>query len=163
MSRGVQKYRIANWSMSAVLVLFISVLIWLLVKDGASNQTAALQPPPGTNQMLRALANYGFARSGRAQNTFFIPPKPNLGSHYVIYWKEENLLFTFPEEQIAPEVLTAPSLVIKNTWTLDSQNFKLAGDRALATSTYLETWEWALQRMYDAVAKGKMHVLNHKP
>lgn len=149
--------------MSAVLVLFAAVLIWLLIKERSSNQSAALQPPAGTNQMFRALANYGFSHSGRAQNTFFIPPKPNLGGHYVIYWKEENLLFTFPEEQIAPEAVTAPSLVIEKTWTLDSNNFKLPGDRTFATSTYLETWEWALQRMYDAVAKGKMHVLNHKP
>lgn len=149
--------------MSAVLVLFISVSVWLLVKDRSSNQSAAIQPPAGTNQILRALANYGFVRSGRAQNTFFIPPKPNFGEHYVIYWKEENLLFTFPAKGITPEAVTTPSLVIARTWTVDSQDFRFRGDPEAQTSTYLEYWDWALQRLFDAVATGNMHVLNHKP
>lgn len=81
----------------------------------------------------------------------------------MIYWKEENLLFTFPAEEITPEAVEMPALVINRTWTVDSQNFKLAGDRALATSTYLQTWDWALQRLFEAVAKGEMHVLSPEP
>jgi hypothetical protein len=147
-----------------VLVLAVVVagcLAWWLTRHEPPVQTG--MAPANTDQMLRALANYGFTRSGRAQNTFFIPAKPNFGDHYVIYWREENLLFTFPAEEITPEAVEMPALVINRTWTVDSKNFRLRGDLEAQTSTYLEYWDWALQRLFEAVAKGEMHVLSPEP
>ena len=147
----------------AILVSFAFLLGWALASAKRTDTLGLAFSPANTNQMLSALANYGYARSGRLQNTFYIPAQPNLGSNYVVFWKEENLLFSFPAEKISPDAVTRPSLVIESIWTLDSKSFRLPGDREAKTSTYLESWDWALQRVFDAVAKGKMHVLNHQP
>jgi hypothetical protein len=163
MLHGVQDGRVLKGFIRAVGVFLVVMLGVLVAKDRLGNPSAAPQPPAGTNLMLIALANHGFARSGRVQNTFFVPRKPSLGGHYVIYWREENLLLRFPSEPVAPEAVTMPSLVIRKSWKLDVQNLRPPGDRALATSTYAETWEWALHAMCDAVADGRMHVLSLKP
>ncbi len=158
-----QNKKFTSRSVSVVLLLLTIILVQLVFIIRSGNRPAVLQSPVGTNRFFMALANYGFSKGGRVLNTFFIPPKANLGSNYVIYWKEENMLFTFPVGEVTTASVTMPHLVIGKSWSLDSKNFKLPTDRSLATSTYLETWEWALERMYDAVAKGKMQVLSHQP
>jgi hypothetical protein len=161
MNTGVSRRSIHLLRVFVLAVVVAGCLAWWQTRN---KPVAPPGPAPAnTNQMLRALANYGFTRSGRAHNTFFIPPKPNFGEHYVIYWKEENLLFTFPAEQITPEAVDAPALVINRAWTADSQNFRLRGDPEAQTSTYLEYWDWALQRLFEAVAQGEMHVLSPEP
>jgi hypothetical protein len=155
--------KITSPSASMFLLLVTIILVHLFLNSRSGNHSAVLQSPTGTNRFFMALANYGFSKSGRVLNTFFIPPKANLGSNYVIYWKEENMLFTFPVGEVTTDSVTMPHLVIGKSWSLDSKNFKLPTDHSLATSTYLDTWEWALERMYDAVAKGKMQVLSHQP
>lgn len=147
----------------ALCAIIAFSLGWVVSNAKRTDQPESAGSAVSTNQMLRALANYGYARSGRVQNTFFIPAAPNLGSNYVIFWKEENLLFSFPAGRISPDAIARPSLVIESAWTLDSKSFRLPGDREAKTSTYLESWDWALQRVFDAVGKGKIYVLNHKP
>lgn len=147
----------------ALCALIAFSLGWVVASAKRIDQPESVGSAVSSNQMLRALANYGYARSGRMQNTFFIPATANLGSNYVVFWKEENLLFSFPAGKISPDAVTRPSLVVESVWTLDSKSFRLPGDHEAKTSTYLESWDWALQRVFDAVGKGKMYVLNHKP
>ncbi|GEM_PF-1500079 len=76
----------------------------------------------------------------------------------VIYWREENLLFSFPTT-VTDAAVQSPSLVVNRIWMLDETSFRLPFDPEAQTSTYLESWPMALKWMREAVVDGKMLVL----
>ncbi len=82
----------------------------------------------------------------------------------MIYWRDENVLFSFPTA-INPEVVDTPSVVVARTWKLNQESFRPPGDKELETSTYLESWDWALQELFECVVRGDMYQLktnNHQ-
>jgi hypothetical protein len=112
--------------------------------------------------VLKALAKLGHLEGHLTRNTFYIPRKPNAGDLFVIYWKEKNVLFYYPKDG-APEIAEHPSLVRGHEYRVEEATFRRTGDSDYATSTYLESYGWAMDRLIDAVVNGRRYDLEYQP
>lgn len=147
----------------ALMALFVA---WVILVQGCagwpSPKEAGSQSDQPSPIVLSALAKLGHLEGDPRVNTFFIPKKPNMGDLYVIYWREKNVLFYYPAEA-GPEVAENPYLVRGHEYEVKESAFRRRGDQDYATSTYLHTYGWALDRLVDAVADGRKYRLEYKP
>lgn len=138
----------------------LSVVLILVLVVGLFFKSLPAADPWLSDRVLSAVAKFGQQRSGRARNTFYFPTNANLGDQMVIYWREENLFFSFPTN-VGADAVSSPSLVVQHVWELNEKSFRLPGDKEAATSTYLQSWPQALKWMRDAVVDGQQLVLEH--
>lgn len=144
-----------------LLGLLITICLSALTacQIGAPEQIVRL---PINDRGLRAVANFGQQRSGRSCNTFYFPTNTNLGDELVIYWKEENVLFSFPSN-VTEKAVANPSLVVQHIRELNEKSFRSPSDREASTSSYLESWQQAVKWLRDAVVDGHKLVLESQP
>ncbi len=129
-----------------------------LGRPEAAGQADGAEPP--STIVLKALAKLGHLEGHPNLNTFYIPKKPNAGDLFVIYWKEKNVLFYYPSDG-APEIAEYPSLVRGHEYRVEEATFRRRADADYATSTYLESYGWALDRLVEAIVDGNRYELEY--
>lgn len=141
-----------------VPIKLVLLPIWLLLvvpQNGLAAGGKAITEHANFSNLKRALTRFVEVRGGHGRATLVIPKYRDQNQEVVIFWVEKRALFLFPLN-FQPEVVKHPSLVIRRFWKLTSDYFYPSHTKnpGYRSSTYMNTWGWAKEKVFNALKDG---------
>jgi hypothetical protein len=142
-------------SIRITTVFGICLLFSLCAYAGLEAERKAVSEHPNFTNLQKALTRFAGEFGGEGRATLIIPKYRDENEDAVIFWVEERALFNFALN-FGPEVVDSPILVSRRFRKFTKEFFYPSDSQNPGhhSSTFMDTWDWAKERVFDAIKDG---------